>query len=135
MQKRFTTAGLILENSSGEILVLHRRGNVPEGNFWGLVGGTVEEENVFDSLAQKVKQEIDVDVNQNEVEKLRIFEWNNPNVTFHSYRLAVSNDRAVNLNHEGHTEYAWVTPDELYKNYPLMKGLYDIIEKIYSIND
>lgn len=53
------TAGLIIENDKGEILVLHRKEFVPEGGSWGLVGGGVEKsEDTLGDLIQKVKQEI-----------------------------------------------------------------------------
>jgi len=124
--------GLIIENNKGEILVLHRKEFVPEGGSWGLVGGGVEDNNdALRNLIQKVKQEIGLELNKARLKEVEVFDWKELNIRFHLYKTDVVIIPTIKLNTEGHSEYKWANPKDLYKNDILMKGLYKIIEKYY----
>ena len=111
--------------------MIHRKENVPEGGTWGLIGGGIENNNVLGSFLQKVEQEVGLKLKGNQVKEVKVFDWDNPNVKFHLYRLMVEKNPEINLNTDGHSEYKWLNPKELYEKYPLMKGLYKIIKEIY----
>ena len=42
MANQVHAVGTIFENNKGEILVLRRHKDDPEGNTWGLVGGKID---------------------------------------------------------------------------------------------
>lgn len=133
MEPKLITAGVIIEDDKGQILVIHRKSNVPEGNTWGLVGGKVNPEDIIRDLISKVNQEIGLDLNKCNLRKIKVFEWNvDKKIVFHLYKVIVKKNPNINLNREGHSEYMWKKPKELYDNFNLMTGLYRIIEEIYS---
>lgn len=132
MNGKKQTVGLLIENHKGEILVLHRNSKVPEGDTWGLIGGSVDNEDISTSLISKVKQEIGLELDKDELKKVKKFDWEDPKVIFHLYKLNLKFPFEVRLDNAGHSEYKWEYPKVLYDNYKLMKGLYKIIEEVYS---
>ena len=58
MTRNVHAVGIIIENTSGEILVLKRNKTRPEGNTWGLVGGKVEEKDryIYRHLERQMKK-------------------------------------------------------------------------------
>lgn len=59
MTKKIHAAGVIFENEHGQILVLRRHPQDPEGTTWGLVGGKVEPgEDGLTAAIREVHEEI-----------------------------------------------------------------------------
>ena len=125
------TAGILVEDDNGEILALHRKSNVPEGGKWGLIGGEINGNDILNSLLIKVKQETGINLENTDIQKVKTYNWSSPNVTFHLFKVTFLKTPKIVLNPEGHHKYKWLDPKNLYYNYPLMEGLYRILEDVY----
>src|SRR5579872_4197882 len=61
--------GVIFENLTGEILVLHRNKNKPEGDHWGLVGGKVKDkEDEIKAVEREVYEEIGNEIDNSQLQ-------------------------------------------------------------------
>jgi mutator protein MutT len=137
MAKKIHAAAVIFENEHGEILVLKRRDNSPEGRTWGLVGGKVEAgEDPKTAAIREVQEEIGHVIDDLKLEFVKTYHWDRDDldITFDVFKLpALTDDVAVALEEDKHSEHRWAKPADLRQAPDLMKGLYVIIEDNYSL--
>jgi len=127
-------AGILLVNKGGQLLVLHRKGNVPEGNRWGLPGGKVAEGASFiDTAVSKTRQEIGLEFNQENLTHLGTFNFyvvrKQINYDVWLAETTLTSNSKIDLNLEGHDKYKWESPEVLLGYKDLMVGMYPILEK------
>lgn len=139
MNTNVHAAGIIFENERGEILVLRRGQDTPEGGTWGLPGGKAGPGESGKSAAiYKAKAEINHIVTPTTLEFTKTYHWDRTdlNITFDVFRTKVmSGDMNLQIDPKGHTEYTWMLPVELYARDDLMQGLYPILKDTYTIDD
>lgn len=129
-----SAAGILVVNNNGEVLVLHRKDFVPEGNLWGLPGGHVApNQRPIDAAKLKVVQEVGLEFDDNQLSHLGEFEFvvAKDNILFNVWvaHLKESQSPEIKLNPAGHDDYKWGKPEELVKQKDLIVGLYSILEK------
>ena len=122
--------GIIIENDKGEMLLLLRNKQNPEGETWGLVGGKVtENEDPVDSTIGKIQQEIGVKIEAQDLMFIRTFYWNRTDIKLKfdvfKVRKNISN---IQLNKDGHTDFMWISPKDAVLRKDLMIGLYEILK-------
>ena len=137
MTKKIHAVGIVLEDEKGQMLVLKRRAHVPEGATWGLVGGKVKDGlDPASTAANKAQEEIGYSVDTSKLQFFKSYHWDRDDLdlTFDVYKLTTHKDDVdLKINQDGHTEYKWETPANLYGYKDLMRGLYPILEDIYKV--
>ena len=130
-------AGIIFENEQGQILVLRRHPQKPEGGLWGIAGGKLEAgEDSSVAAIREAKEEIGVAVNPADVQIIHRHARQDGTVKvfFDTYRLKVmAADITLAIDRREHTEHQWADPAVLYQQRDLMAGLYPILEDVYRL--
>ncbi|HKR81432.1 MAG TPA: NUDIX hydrolase [Candidatus Saccharimonadales bacterium] len=137
MTKKVHAVGVIFENEHGQILVLRRHPQDPEGTTWGLVGGKVEtgEDNETAAI-REVQEEIGHIIEPSKLQFLKTYYWDRDDldITFEVFKLpTLSDDVTLEIEQNEHTEHMWALPQELHKRSDLMIGLYPILEDEYQL--
>lgn len=135
MDNIINAAGVIFENKNGEILVLKRNKDVPEGSTWGLTGGSLNDGlSPKDAVIKKVFAEIGYLIDKDKLVFEKEFHWirSDMEIYFSVFMQKVSEGEVMpELDLAGNVSYKWETPVELYKRKDLMEGLYPILEDLY----
>ena len=127
-------AGIIIQRENGEILILHRKEDVLEGNKWGIPGGkTTVGEKTVETAIRKTTAETGLAFDEPDLIPVGEFHYQSGDndIDFTVYLAKVTNPQLANLklNRDGHTQYDWVNPNELVKKDNLMVGMYPILNK------
>jgi len=137
MVKKVHAVGVIFENGQGQILVLRRHPQDPEGTTWGLVGGKVEAgETELMAAKREVHEEIGYDIDPAALQLIKTYHWKRSDldIDFTVFALpSQTEDTVLSINYDEHTEHLWVAPADLYKRKDLMIGLYPILEDQYDV--
>ena len=137
MAKKTHAVGVIFENEHGQILVLKRHPQDPEGTTWGLVGGKVEEgEDEATAAKREVQEEIGHTLDLSELQFMKTYHWEREDldITFTVFSLPTQTDKVtLEIDQIEHTEHLWASPEDLYQHTDLMVGLYPILEDRYSV--
>lgn len=121
-----------LIKNGDKYLITQRSSNV---NFapdeWDIPGGHFKpgEEDIVFALKRKVNEEIGFEPNVSRI--IYLFQ-NTPRPAGHYFQAVYEcnyNNETITVNHEGHSEYKWVTVEEMLK-LPLMKFLRSLAENI-----
>lgn len=137
VKKLVNAVGIIFESLDGRILTLLRsdkKSKVEERGTWGLVGGKIEPNELPSAAAiRETKEEINYDLNVLNLDYLKHFNWDRKDIIidFHVFRTYVDKSFIPEISNGEHLTYEWNYPGDSYKKENLMKGLYDIIDKIY----
>lgn len=138
MANKVHAVGTIFENSKGEILVLRRHKNDPEGNTWGLAGGKIDPgESKEEAAVREIKEETGLDVDPSELKFVRSYHWDRDDldISFGVFRLLVGElNHQFDLPENEITDFMWDTPSNLLRRDDLMLGLYDILKSQYDLN-
>lgn len=139
MANKVHASGTIIENENGEILLLHREVKWPEGGKWGLVGGEIrDDEDMREAAIKKIKAEIGIDFNSEDINHLNTFHWNREDldITFEVFKIPVRMDQVeIHLDRVGSSEFKWVNPLLAYQEMDLMEGMYPILESVYRVKE
>ena len=137
MAKKMHAVGVIFENEHGQILVLRRHPQDPEGATWGLVGGQVEPgEDTTETAIRETEEEIGHRIEPSQLQFMKTYHWDREDLdlTFEVFRLQTTTNRVtLELNQSESTEHLWANPQELLKRHDLMIGLYPILKAHYSV--
>lgn len=137
MKRKAHAVGVIFEDADGDILVLKRHQDSPEGNTWGLVGGNIDEgEDSLAAALRETSEEINHSLPSSELTFLKTYHWERPDLDlkFEVYKYKVAKDRVdIRLDIDENTEHMWAQPKNLHERSDLMIGLYRIIEDEYNI--
>lgn len=137
MTKKIHAVGVIFEDERGQILVLRRHPQDPEGTTLGLVGGKLEPgEDKVTAAMREVQEEIGHVMNPKKLQFLKTYHWDRDDldITFEVFKLPILPDEmTLEIDQTEHTEHLWVLPQELYGRQDLMVGLYPILEDTYQI--
>ena len=135
--KNIHAVGVIFENEHGEILVLRRHPQDPEGTTWGLVGGKVEAgEDEVTAAKREVQEEIGHSLDTDKLQHLKTYHWerDDADITFAVFIVSSrQNSIVLTIDQTEHTEHLWTRPEELYRREDLMTGLYPILEDRYKL--
>jgi 8-oxo-dGTP diphosphatase len=118
------------------VLVLKRNTDILEGATWGLVGGKIEDGEIPKLAAiRECKEEIGVQVSENELEPLATYLWDRDTyeLKFELFRCRKEN-LVIQLDERENTEYRWEKPQDLVSEENLMLGLYPILKDTYALN-
>ena len=127
------SVGIVFLNSNGEILVLKRHPDQPEGGLWGLVGGEItQDKKVFDVAKDKAKQETGLDLDTENLIFVNDYEWyrSEYNVIFDIYKYSLDSSPVIKIDPVGSTDFMWQTPLELLKRSDLVPDLYLILKDL-----
>lgn len=137
MTKRIHAVGVIFENEHGQILVLRRHPESPEGTTWGLAGGKVEPDEDKETAAiREVREEIGHTIDPSRLQFIKTYYWGRDdlNITFEVFKLpSLSDEITLEIDQNEHSEHRWALPQELHTQPDLMIGLYPILEEIYKV--
>jgi 8-oxo-dGTP diphosphatase len=138
MAKQVHAVGVIFENEQGQILVLRRHPDDPEGTTWGLVGGKVEpDEDKIQTAVRETQEEIGHIIDPAQLQFLQTYHWDREDldITFEVFKLqTMTADVTLELAQDESTEHWWADPHDLQKQPDLMTGLYPILEEFYPKN-
>lgn len=138
MKNLVLAVGVIFENDLGEILVLKRHPQDPEGTCWGLVGGSVDDEEDEGTAAlREVEEEIGCVIHPERLKFIKTYHWQRPEhdlefTVFHCF-VAKKEDLVLQINPDEHTDALWAKPAELYQRLDLMIGLYPVLAEYYHL--
>jgi mutator protein MutT len=136
MTKKVHAVGVIFENEHGQILVLRRHPESPEGVTWGLAGGKIElGEDKETAAACEVQEEIGHIINSSKLQFIKTYHWDRDDldITFEVFMLpSLSDEVKLEIDQNEHSEHMWALPQELYSRSDLMIGLYPILEDVYK---
>jgi 8-oxo-dGTP diphosphatase len=139
MAKKVHAVGVIFENERGQILVLRRHPESPEGATWGLAGGKVElGEDKETAAAREVQEEIGHIIDSSKLQFIKTYHWDRDDldITFEVFTLSsLSDDVTLEVDQREHSEHMWASPQELYSRSDLMIGLYPILEDVYKVSE
>ena len=130
-------AGVIFEDEHGEILVLKRHPNDPEGTKWGIVGGKLEQnEDAATAARREVLEEAGYDINPKKLQLIGKFQLLQEElaIDFTAFVLPCRKDSVImEIDPKHHTDHLWAKPKELYQRKDLMIGLYPILKNRYKL--
>ena len=137
MNKTVHATGIVFEDETGKLLALRRNADTPEGLTWGLAGGKVDKgEDSKATAIRKAYGEIHYIVRPDDLHFLGTYRWPKDgfDLLFDTYRLHVQRaETTITLNPDGHSEYAWLRPENLYERDDLIQGFYPILEDFYGM--
>ena len=137
MTKKIHAVGVIFENEHGQILVLRRHPESPEGTTWGLAGGKVEVgEDKETAAVREVQEEIGHTIDLSKLQFVKTYHWDRDDldITFEVFKLpSLSGEVTLEIDQNEHSEHQWALPQELHSRPDLMIGLYPILEDVYKI--
>ncbi len=126
--------GTIIENEKGEILLLKRHKNDPEGETWGLVGGKIDKgEDAITAAVRETQEEINLTLNKDDLENVKSYHWDRDDldIYFEVFRTKLIKQESEFVLPENEvTEYLWIKPLEALNKPDLMQGLYPILKDI-----
>lgn len=135
MERKVHAVGVIFENERGQILVLRRHPQDPEGATWGLVGGKVEPgEDKAETAIRETEEEIGHVIDSSQLQFLKTYHWDREDldITFEVFKLkTLSGEVVLEINQNENTEHMWANPHDLLKGDDLMIGLYPILKDFY----
>ncbi len=134
MVQRIVSAGTLIE-CKGKILILLRNYPLTQGNTWGLPAGKNKPgESSLQTAVREVFEETGYKANPELFEYVRNFDWHFPDIEiiFPTYLLRISKQFDVKLNPDEHSEYKWLTPQDVYHLPNLIHGFKDLLEKLYN---
>jgi 8-oxo-dGTP diphosphatase len=138
MTKPVYAVGVIFENKQGQILVLRRHPQDPEGTTWGLAGGKVEAGEDEKTAAQReVQEEIGYSLDTSDLQSVKSYHWERQDLDIHFTVFvlpAQTKEVVLNINQVEHTEHLWALPQDLYQRKDLMQGLYPILKDRYDVS-
>jgi 8-oxo-dGTP diphosphatase len=137
MTKSIHAAGVIFENEHGQILVLRRHPQDPEGTTWGLPGGKVElDETEAATVKREVQEEIGHELTIEELQFVKSYHWEREDLDIHFavFTLPTQTEKVtIAIDANEHTEHLWASPKDLYARKDLMIGLYPILKDKYDL--
>lgn len=139
MADKVRAVGTIIENTMGEILLLKRHKNDPEGEAWGLVGGKIDDgESSIEAAVREIVEEIGLVVTVAELAKLKVYRWNRADldIYFETFMLKFHRRQELFVLPQNEvTEYTWIDPKLAYQRNDLMQGLYPILADEYQVEE
>jgi 8-oxo-dGTP pyrophosphatase MutT (NUDIX family) len=125
-------SGILLIDTQGKILALHRKPWVPESNTWGIAGGKIENNNPRQTAINKTYQETEIKLKEKDLSFLKKlkFKVDKNTIVFSAYTYKLNTiEPKIHLNTDGHDKYMWENPETLLQRNDLMTGMYPILKK------
>jgi 8-oxo-dGTP diphosphatase len=133
--RHIKAVGVIIQNDKGEILVLRRHKNSPEGSTLGLVGGKVDNnEDELTAIVRETREEIGYNASPTDLVFIKSYQWQRADeeIQFGVFKLQKNiDDDAITLETNKSSRFMWLSPHELLERKDLMLGLYPILEDHY----
>lgn len=135
--KQVNAVGVLFEDQTGKILVLHRQPTGAKQNSWGLVGGHVEPDESEEMAAiREVEEEVGVKLEPHQLKFIKTYTWDRSDseLVFSLYKVeSDSNSLVIALDQTEHDRYEWADPESLYQQPDLMIGLYQVLKDHYIL--
>ena len=135
-KKEIFVAGCVIECYS-KVLVLRRAKVDSEPGKLGFPAGKIDDdEHMDDAVRREVFEETGIILNDN-VKFVYTDKWDvgTKIVNFSTYYVQLDGEIPdVVLNPEEHSDYLWVSPEDLYNRDDSIHGLNDVLEKVYGKN-
>ena len=128
--------GTILEYDN-KFLLLCRHPDKREGHKWGLPAGKVEKgESLEDAAMREIKEETGNEIILSKENYVVEFPENFPDkkVLFHCFKVKLDKPIKVKIEPSEHIEHKWVSLQEALQMNDLVKGLDQLLKKVYGIN-
>lgn len=127
-------ADMIVQDSEGKILLLHRFNNDrdEEKGEWCLPGGHVDPNEDFKQAAIRELKEETMLEPDNEVKLIGVHDTDDTQIEYYLTELQDKNEPVVILESEEHDGYQWVFPYEIGK-YDLIYDLQDNLNKFFNL--
>ena len=110
---KFEVSACFLENN-GEILLLHRHNDKPQGGTWGIIAGKLDaDENSLDTIIRESFEEIGVKLNKDNISYFSsaCVRYDKYDFIYHMYHTVLGKRPEIILNPSEHTDYLWVSPE------------------------
>lgn len=134
--KEIHAVGAIFQNEQGQVLVLKRHPQDPEGGLWGLVGGKIDnDETPAKAIQREVYEEIGQIIDTEKLSPVKAYTWarDELRICFTVYAVLPQKNIAIVLDPKEHTASMWASPAELYQRNDLMAGLYPVLKDRYNL--
>ena len=127
-------ADMIVQDSEGKILLLHRFNNDRDEEMgeWCLPGGHVDPNEDFKQAAIRELKEETMLEPDNEVKLIGVHDTDDTQIEYYLTELQDKNEPVVILESEEHDGYQWVFPYEIGK-YDLIYDLQDNLNKFFNL--
>jgi 8-oxo-dGTP diphosphatase len=115
--KKFDVVSVFIEHE-GEILLLHRQDNKPQGNTWAMVAGKVNNgEQLIDALVREVQEEIGLKVSPQDYKYFEGYYVRYPgyDYVYHVYHLPLKKKPVLDINLKEHKDHQWIKPEDALK--------------------
>ena len=129
---KIRAAGCFLEYD-GKFVILLRHENKSDGNTWGLPAGKVgNDETDEESVLREIDEETGYSAKASEIEFLGNFDFDFPDLflEFPTYRLKLKKPIEVVHRPDEHTQWKWMTPEEVYALPNPVRGLHDLMRMV-----
>ncbi|MFH1398669.1 MAG: NUDIX hydrolase [Candidatus Woesearchaeota archaeon] len=124
----------LLENN-GEILLLLRQDNKPQGNTWCVVGGKVDDgEDIWQAITREIGQETNIFLEKRMLKYVRevYVRYADFDFIYHMFKADLKTRPKVVLNNAEHRDFVWVSPEASLKM-PLIQDQDACIKLVYSL--
>lgn len=129
---KFTVVSCFIEYK-GEILLLHRQDNKPEGNTWGMPAGKIEVgEEMEDGLIREVAEETSIVLDKSKIKYFKEFfvKYDSYDFIYHIFHCEFESRPLIKINSLEHKEYRWFKPKDALE-IDGIEGLDGCIENFY----
>jgi 8-oxo-dGTP pyrophosphatase MutT (NUDIX family) len=121
----------------GEILLLCRQDNRPQGNTWGVPAGKVDKgEKLHDATAREVREETGTHVHPKDLDYWgKVFvRYPDFDFVYHMFRIIMDKKPEIKINKSEHKAHAWISPKESLK-LALMPDEGACVKLFYKLDD
>jgi ADP-ribose pyrophosphatase YjhB (NUDIX family) len=110
---KFEVVSCFLQNN-GQILLLHRNSDKPEGNTWGMPAGKInQQEKLYKAVLREVKEETGVKLEKSDINYFKELYVKYPKYDFiyHIFEVSLKKKPEILINESEHKAYKWVKPE------------------------
>ena len=121
----------------GEILLLHRQDNKPQGNTWGAPAGKVDTgEQILDTMVREIIEETGIVIAPEQLSYFGKFYVKYPEFDFnyHIFSTRMDKQHDITISRKEHKEFRWMTPEDALKM-TLVPDMDACIKEFYNLLD
>ena len=119
----------------GNILLLHRDNDSPQGDKWGAPAGKREiNEDLFIAMNREIKEETGVSITSSELKfhDTLFVRYEDYDFLYHTFSAKFSKQPEIVIDKREHKKFIWITPKDALK-LPLVKDMDTCIKLFYQI--
>jgi 8-oxo-dGTP pyrophosphatase MutT (NUDIX family) len=99
----------------GEIILLHRQNNKPQGDTWGIPSGKIDgEDDARTTMLRELKEETGFEIPENEMLlfKTIFVKYDSYDFIYHIFYTTINNKKKIKLKNDEHKDAKWITPND-----------------------